>query len=356
MPVDRRERKDWARSAFVGLQNIIAPSFLNDFRQLDEAGVRLDVRQSIAHGFFGTLCACEAGLTLDENKRFVQVVAEEAGKDLLVGVSLFLEKKDEMLALARHAEQAGAQFAMLGFPLLFNPKAADEVVAFAREICEATNLAIVLPANRDRVDLTHLHPSGVSFEVFDKLVEIDNVVAMLIGGVETGLMSECFARYGQKVLVSTEFFGMAPLLANTWGVQWSGGWMYEALQSPDHPHAVEFFDLVRRNELDAAMKLYWHMAPGMATYGAIHEMFKPGGNDNYQLRKYYQWCVGGNGGLTRQPHFNLFQRQKDAIRDAYDAMGVSATRDSEELFYLGRSQYHTHNAWRRPVSDGKGRR
>ena len=38
-----------------GLENIIIPSFTPDLSELDEEGIRWDVRQSIKHGFFSTL-------------------------------------------------------------------------------------------------------------------------------------------------------------------------------------------------------------------------------------------------------------------------------------------------------------
>ena len=49
MAISRAERKAWARESFVGLQNIVVPSFTPDLLELDEAGIRRDIRQSIRH-------------------------------------------------------------------------------------------------------------------------------------------------------------------------------------------------------------------------------------------------------------------------------------------------------------------
>ena len=339
MAISRAERKAWARESFIGLQNILVPSFTPDLLALDEAGIRRDVRQSIRHGFFASLLACEAALTLQECRRFVEIVADEAGDQLLIGVSLFVDGEQEMRELLAHAEKVGADFALLGFPLYYHPADEDAVYRYVSEFCEASNLGIIFPANKQRLDLTRLHPSGVPLGLFDRLAAIDNLISIQIDSVETGLISECFMRYGEKLPLTSSFLGMTPLLMDTWGMQWSGGWMYEALQTPEQPHAVELFELLRRGRYDEAMRLFWHLAPGMATWGHIHELFSPGGNDHMQLRKYYQWCVGGNGGWLREPHFNLFQRQKDAIREAYQAMGITPTQDAEELFAVGRSYY-----------------
>ena len=61
--VDRAHRKEWAKEHFRGFENILMASFTPDLKDLDEAGIRLDVRQSIKNGFFSTLCASPA-LTL----------------------------------------------------------------------------------------------------------------------------------------------------------------------------------------------------------------------------------------------------------------------------------------------------
>ena len=44
--------KAWAKEHIRGFENILMPSFTPDLSGLDEAGVRLDVRRSIEHGFF----------------------------------------------------------------------------------------------------------------------------------------------------------------------------------------------------------------------------------------------------------------------------------------------------------------
>jgi len=52
--VPRRDRKAWAREHFRGLENFLLPSVTPDFRQLDEDGIRNDVRQAIRQGFVAT--------------------------------------------------------------------------------------------------------------------------------------------------------------------------------------------------------------------------------------------------------------------------------------------------------------
>ncbi len=67
----------WAREHFKGFENILIPTMTADRRQLDEAAVRHDVRQAMAHGFFGSFCA-GIGLSTSEMKQFLAIAADEA--------------------------------------------------------------------------------------------------------------------------------------------------------------------------------------------------------------------------------------------------------------------------------------
>ncbi|MBI4446084.1 MAG: dihydrodipicolinate synthase family protein [Acidobacteria bacterium] len=338
MTINRSERKQWARENFKGLQNVLVPSFDSEMDTLSEEGIRLDVRQSIKHGFFSTLCACEAGLSLEENKRFVEIAVSEAAGKMLVGISLFLDTTEQMIELTRHAEKAGCTHALLGYPLFFNPRSEEEIFQFARQICEASNLSIILPVFNDRVDFTRFHPSGVPFGLYDRLTALDTVVAIQIETVEPGMITECFTRYRDQVLVSSTFLGMLPMLNEIYGLQWSGNWIYEALQSPQKPQAVEFFNLLLAKKTDSAMKLFWQMAPTLSTLAQMMGLYSATGADHFHLRKFYQWSVGGNGGLTRQPHMNLYRRQKEAIRSAYRAVGIIPAENDDE-FLAGKVNY-----------------
>ncbi len=71
------DRKKWAREHLRGIENCTFPSFAPILSDLDEEGIRLDIRQAIAHGFVSTLCTCEAGLTLDEASRDTKLTTEQ---------------------------------------------------------------------------------------------------------------------------------------------------------------------------------------------------------------------------------------------------------------------------------------
>ena len=52
MPYNKKEAKDWAREVYRGLDTTFLPSFAPDSLELDEAGIRHDMRMLLPQGFF----------------------------------------------------------------------------------------------------------------------------------------------------------------------------------------------------------------------------------------------------------------------------------------------------------------
>ena len=75
----KAEAKEWAQAQMRGVCNVIIPSYTHDLKRLNEKGIRHDVRQNIAHKFWGALLVSEAGTTLDEMRQFMEIAVDEAG-------------------------------------------------------------------------------------------------------------------------------------------------------------------------------------------------------------------------------------------------------------------------------------
>ena len=341
MAIDKRDLKEWAQEHFRGFENVLMPSFAPDLATLDEEGIRRDVRQSIAHGFFSSLCSVETGLTFAEKKRFLEVAADEAGDRISIALSLAGDTLEENLALLEHAERVGCTHALLSYPHRFNPGSAEDVYDYASALIDATNLGVYLFVS-DKFGFNRFHPSGVPFEVFDRLAERDNVIAMKLGGFDSGTIFACFERYAGRLLVATLNLGLFPLTVRHWGQQWSGAWTVEALQSPEQPYAVEFFELLRQGREDEAMLIYWRLAPALGTMARLMAPLVPTGAYHWPQLKYFQWLSGGNGGMTRNPTMRLFQRDLDAIRGGFRASGIETTTDPDDAFFLGRTFAEQH--------------
>ena len=60
--VSRNDRKEWGRQHFKGMENFVLPSFSPDLKELDEQGIRNDVRHAIRQGF-GATTSTALGMT-----------------------------------------------------------------------------------------------------------------------------------------------------------------------------------------------------------------------------------------------------------------------------------------------------
>lgn len=333
--ITRTERKAWARERFRGFENLLVPSFSADLRTLNEEGVRLDVRQSIAHGFFASLCALDAGLARDEKLRMLAVAADEAGDRIAISLPLTGDSLQENIELLGHAARAGVSHAQVSFPQSFRPRTQDDVVAYVRALAESTDLGLYLVAS-DKLAFHHLHPGGAPLDAYEQLADLDNVIGLLLASMDAGLVLECFERFHDRLLVTTLNFGMLPMLAQSFGVQWSGAWTVEGLQSPQRPHAMRFMQHLQRSEFDEAMTIYWKLAPALGANARVLAPHVMTGAAHWPMLKYQQWLSGGNGGMTRQPCMRMFERDMQAIRGGLGAIGVECT-DPDDAFFAGRT-------------------
>jgi 4-hydroxy-tetrahydrodipicolinate synthase len=341
MSVRREERKEWARSALRGLENALMPSFGPDLTTLDEEGIRWDVRQAIAHGFFSTMCAVETGLTLAEQKRFVEIACDEARGRILVSFTLLQDSFEDSLELLAHAERCGASHALLGYPPSFRPETPAEIVAATRRIAESTNLGLVMYAS-DKFDFGRFHPSQVPFEAYDEIASLPNVVSLKVGFGDPAMTFEAFERYDDRVLVNVGtpwLMGFFPLLHRRYGAQWFGGGAWEMWQSPGRPYMVEYYDAVVRGDVARARAIYWTLARANAI--AMGGNIARGGDIgmyHWPMGKYVSWSVGGNGGMLRDPAMRLpgglMHQRKLALR----AIGIEP-REPDEEFWVGRVRY-----------------
>lgn len=338
--VERKNRKEWAKEHFKGFENILIASFTPDLKNLDEAGIRLDVRQSIAHGFFSTLCAHPA-LSPEETKRFVEIAVDEAAGRITVGLALSGKSQAEMLDIMADVEKAGCQHILIDLP---REGSAEDLINYARGLTRATNMGAYLWMAGVH-NFTRFHPNGIPYEVFDALADEPNIIALKAGNMDPAVIFELLQRYNERMLVGVLTPALMPLSIRGFGQQWSGAWTVEALQSPEKPYAVEFFNLMMAGKYDSGMKLYWeHVAPGFGMMMKLLGKNMATGGHPWEFFKYYQFLTGGNGGRYRvdpeypdQPHVTA--EDMAAVKAGYRMIGVPTTTLADTAFPVGRINY-----------------
>ncbi len=337
------QRKQSARHTFQGFENSLRPSFSPDFTQLDEAGIRLDVRQSIAQGVFSIFCV-PVGLSGPEHLEFMQIVAHENQGQVLLSTFLGGPTLASHLAQLKSAKAAGFNHVLAHPPAQEPVDSKDSLYAYYQNIADSTDMDVVLWAT-DGTNMRHLHPSNVVLEVLERVAELDNVVALkVMATLDPVVVFEIFERLNNRLLVNSVDLRMMPLLVKSYGVQWSGAWTIEALQSPQQPYVVDYLKRLREGNYQQADVLYWTLKPAYdALMGLMAPMLPRGIHPSVQM-KYYQWCVGGNGGLTRWPEnpmereFPLTADERNRIQQAYRAIGIEP-QGPEESFLVGRAAY-----------------
>ena len=330
-----RDWKSWAQSHMKGVENLLMPSFAPDLENLDEEGIRWDVQKTKEHGFFSTLCTCEAGLEMEESKRFIEIVADEAGDELSVGITAMLDSFDQNRDLIEHAATVGCDTVLLGYPMNWVPDDPEEVFQRTRSLAEAADIGIILHLN-DKYNFGHLHPSGYPMEILDRMADIDNAIAMEVS--EPAMMGPAHRQVGDRLLLTNPIEGLIPNHVHAFDMQWFGAGPYEVYQSPDQPMLVEYFRQLREGSREDAMETYRRLAPLRETF--MHQMQVPlqVGAYHWPQQKYYQWLMGGNGGYTRQPVMELTMHDRHSIRQAMRQVGLEP-RENDAEFFEGRVNY-----------------
>ena len=330
----KSEAKQWARENYKGLSGTLSPSFTPDLKELDEEGIRHDVRHNISKGMFSVFCQTEiCALTMEERKRYIEIACEEAKGKALISMFTGIETIEQDIELLRHFEKIGGTHTLLGWPGMFYPKSEEDIYQATKKICDSTNLAVDLWP-KPKFDFGRFHPSQFNPELIERITDIPNVVsikAYLSDGI--GKWAEIHHRVGDKILFQAAEPSEWPVTVAQYKQQFAGPVDYVIFdQSSDNTRILRMFNLFLEGDFLEAMDLYWELYP--ITIGARDTAFQSG----MLGMKYMQWLTGGNGGMFRQPTIPIFQHQKDAMRAGVKAAGITPPENEEE-FYVGRLNY-----------------
>lgn len=332
---DRSERQAWAKENMKGIENQLMPSFTPDLSELDERGVRWDVQKTKEHGFFSTLCTCEAALSFEEAKRFVEIVADEAGEDLHVATTLVFDSFEQNLEMLEHAARVGADSALLGYPLNWYPDDPGEIYERTRELADATDLSIVLYIS-NKFNFERFHPAGFPMDLLDRLADIENVVAVKVSNPQ--LLADIHRICGDRLLLSNPIEGFLPNHIVAFDMQWIGAGPYEIYQTPDQPLFTDYFAALREGRWEEGMKTYYRLTPIREIFFMQMQPQLMVGTYHWPQHKFYQWLVGGNGGFTRQPAMKLAVHEREMVRVALRRAGLEP-RENDAEFFVGRVNY-----------------
>ena len=325
-----------------GVGGVLLPSFSPDLVTLDPAGIGWDVRQAIESGFWGVSCANPA-LTLQETKDFLTIACDAAGGRVGVGAMLERPTFDEQRAVLRHAEEAGCSQAFVLPPRSLRPLADSELYDWYFALIGDARIPVVLYAHHNPA-MAALDPSGVPFEVYDRLADLPQVAAMkLTQPIDPVTAADCCRRFGDRLVINVVNVALAPLLSELCPIQTTADWLVQAVQSPERPYLSEFMALVAEGRRQEASGLYWRFAPAVRAFYALQAPMLMKGAHPWAHMKYFQWSVGGNGGALRplglhgEPVPPLTDDERARIAQTYRDIGIETRATALADFLIGRA-------------------
>jgi 4-hydroxy-tetrahydrodipicolinate synthase len=331
----KAEAKDWAQAQMRGVCNVIIPSYTHDLKRLNEKGIRHDVRQNIAHKFWGALLVSEAGTTLDEMRRFMEIAVDEAqGRHHFLLHGTF-DTAEDVVAMAKAGEQIGVSGLLLGYPNSFYPKTARDVYDYSAYVCNHTDLGVVLFA-ASHWNFGRIHPSGFPPDVLVELADLPNVVAIKHEVARPGVAG--FHQFWKmarekQILVSDPLEANSPMWVDLFGMQWMGTSNYEWWG----PRIPEYFAHLQDGDYDQAMEIYWQIQPARGARAAEQATFAGANFIHRYLWKYQAWLTGYNGGPLRQPAMKLADAPMRRLREALQRSQIPCETADVAEFFVGRN-------------------
>ena len=314
----RADAKEYAREKFRGIFTaFVLPE--TDDAEIDEAGLRHDVRHHIdvigsgglyPNAFYGNGWL----MTVEERNRVIDIVVDEAAGEVPVLARCQSQTLKDVIAMAQHAEEAGADFVSVVGPYL-GENSEYMVLKWFEEIANSIEIGISV-FNTIQLGYT------ISPELMAKLAEIPNVVA-LKSAVDMGhtIRTRELAGDGMVVIDPTEpnmlismlEFGQKAIFTGT-------NMMY------DHAGATPMLDYVNAGlagDRKKATELFYAMQPLRDLHHKwVAGPWKEKGICPIARIKYWCGLNGMTGGPVRPPLEPFSEEDQAALRADLEALGA----------------------------------
>lgn len=331
----KKEAREWARENLHGCANVIIPSYTGNLKGLNEKGIRHDVRKCLEYGFAASLLVSETAITLDEYRQFFEWANDESRGRLKLILHASFNTFEEMVDAAKIAEANGGELVLMSYPANYYPESLEEVYAFTRAFCDATNLAILLfPV--PLWNFGRLHPSDIPSDLIRRLIDTcPNLAAIKAEGGMPSIMGfvECHRLFGKEVVVTSPLEWDMIALAQLAPIQFSG-------TSNTHyygPTIPAVFNLLQQRNFDEATRRYWQIDPARKANNAANASAQGANFLNRMVWNYQGWLQGFNGGPLRQPTMKINQAQMNMLRQGLARAGLKPTEDPDRDFFVGRN-------------------
>lgn len=315
MRYSRGDAKDHARRHLTGIWAAALTPFTEDLR-LDEDGFRENVRHwtedlAIAGVF---VCGKQGeffSMSLQERKRCLELAVDAVGDRAQTIMSCSDQNLDVVIELARHAQQAGADYIVVHSPILHFAREHDETVyRYYQTISQATDIGIALWSHPDAGYL-------MSPQLCDRLADLDNVVAIKYS-VPRPMYAELSALASDRMLVSTasEDEWLDNIIELGWRLYLCSSPPY-LLQTARDRRMHDYTQAALAGDTARARRISESLNPVRDALKTTRPPEKP-----HAHQKYWQELLGQTGGRVRVPLLELTDEEKSATREALERCGL----------------------------------
>jgi 4-hydroxy-tetrahydrodipicolinate synthase len=315
MKYKKNEAKEYSREHMRGIWAAALNPMLPDF-SIDEAGIRANIKHWVEDlGIEGLFIAGKQGeffaLSLEERKRNFDIAVEACDGKAGTIMSCSDQNFDTVLDLARHAQNAGADYIVVHAPMLhFIHDRDDTIYAYYEAICDQVDIGIAMWSHPDSGYL-------MSPELCVRVAELPNIMAIKYS-VPREMYSELTRLAGDKILVSTasedEWFDNIVDLG--WQLYLCSSPPY-LLQTKTDQRMREYTELAFAGEIEKARTVRDSLEPVRQALKTT----RPGGKPQAH-QKYWQELLGQAGGPVRPPLLQLTEQEKAATKTAFEACGL----------------------------------
>ncbi len=315
MKYSKSEAKDYARAHMRGIWAAALNPFREDF-SLNEEGLRANIRHWVDDlGIAGVFIAGKQGeffsMSLAERKRNFEIAVDETAGKAGTIMSASDQNFDTVVALARHAQDVGADYVVVHAPVLHFVTYPDDIVYnYYKTLCEKVDIGIAMWSHPDSGYL-------MSPELCARVAELPNIVA-----IKYSVPREMYVRLshmvGDKIHVSTaaEHDWLDNIEELNWKLYLCSSPPYQ-IQTKNDQRMNEYTRLAFEGKFAQARKVRDSLDPVRAAFAASKPADKPQAHG-----KYWQELLGQVGGPVRPPMLQLTEDEKAITREALAGCGL----------------------------------
>jgi 4-hydroxy-tetrahydrodipicolinate synthase len=283
--------------------------------QIDEAGIRKNVRHYIDLKLDGVFCNGLMGegwsLTIQERKRILEVLVDEAKGKLGVSIVISANSLPETLELGLHAKQNGATHSVILVPST-GPRSYEQMLDYFKYIFEKIDMPIV-------VFNAKLATNPLKPEMFEALCRYPNFIMLKSTYPENNSYREIAKSTNVIISHPSEDVFFKNMEENGQTILYADpeGYLY---QTRERQPIREYIELYQSGKKEEAKKVFDSLAPFRSVYNKwIMNDLRRGHMPNAALKT---WCeyIGMAGGNPRIPVSPLTNEMRNELYKDLDSI------------------------------------